>query len=388
LNNKIKNFRKLLKQIFPFQLKEERVIQKIGLVSIGVSLLIIVLIMSLFVLYTKQKLHKELISDGMTLTSMVAGYSVTELKRDDAKKLLEIVNYIGNKTGLIYSMIMDANQNIIAHTGSNYTDSTLIAKRAASSNNPLQQIYEDSRTNYTIYEFSRPLYRNGNKEGTVRLGFAPDTKPLFSDSDIRGILMAMTLFFSFVPIFYYLVRSTLRLHSISITDDLTGLYNRRGFFSLADDCLMSAKRAKKGVMLLYADLDNFKEINDTFGHDEGDRLIKETAAILKSTYRSSDIIARIGGDEFVVFPVGTDEDHVDIIADRLQKKIENFNASNNNRYKLGISTGIATYDPNSVRSIEEYLAEADDLMYKHKRSKQTVHTSSSLHVRNFPRPAG
>jgi diguanylate cyclase (GGDEF)-like protein len=316
---------------------------------------------------------------------------MNELKRDNANKLLEIVKYIGSKSGLIYSMIMDANQKIIVHTGSRYVDSTLIAKRAASSNNPLQQIYKDSRTNYTIHEFSHPLYRNGKKEGTVRLGFAPDIKPLFSDSDIRGILMVITLFFSFVPIFYYLVRSSLRFHTLSITDELTGLYNRRGFFSLANNYLMLAKRAKKGLMLLYADLDNFKEINDTFGHDEGDRVIKETAAILKSTYRTSDIIARIGGDEFVVFPVGTDKDHADIIANRLQENIGNFNARNNNRYKLGISIGIATYDPNSVQSsvqsIDELLTEADNLMYRYKNSKK-VHTRSGLHVRSSTRPRG
>jgi diguanylate cyclase (GGDEF)-like protein len=343
-------------------------------------------IMALFVMYTKQKLHKELITDGMTLTSMVAGYSVNELKRDNANKLLEIVKYIGSKRGLIYSIIMDSKQRIIAHTGSSYADSTLIAKRAASSNNPLQQTYKQNRTNYTIYEFSRPLYRNGKKEGTVRLGFAPDIIPLFSESDIRGLLMVATLFFSFVPIFYYLVRSSLRLHTLSITDELTGLYNRRGFFSLAEEHLTIAKRAKKGLMLLYADLDNFKEINDTLGHDEGDRLIKEIAAILKSTYRTSDIIARIGGDEFVVFPVGTDDDHIDIITNRLHENIDNFNNRNNNTFKLGISIGIATYNPNSVQSIDELLAEADDLMYKHKKSKKMSYTKRSFHVRSCIRP--
>jgi diguanylate cyclase (GGDEF)-like protein len=143
---------------------------------------------------------------------------------------------------------------------------------------------------------------------------------------------------------------------------------------------MSANRAEKRLMLLYADLDNLKEINDTLGHDEGDRLIKESSAILKSTFRTSDIIARIGGDEFVVFPVGNDEDHADIIADRLQENIEHFNAINNNRSKLQISTGLATYDPNSVQSINELLAQADELMYKNKQSRKKGRESSSLHT--------
>jgi len=342
--------------------------------------------MSIYVLYTKQKLQRDLISDGSALTSMVASYSVNELRRDNANKLLEVVNYTGNKSGLIYSMIIDTNQKIIAHTGSIYADSTLIAKRAASSNNPLKQIYQDSRTNHTIYEFSRPIYKNGKKEGVVRLGFSPNMNPLFSDSDIRGILLVATLFFSLVPIFYYFVRSSLRLHTLLITDELTGLYNRRGFFTLAEDCLMLAKREKKRLMMLYADLDNFKEINDMFGHEEGDRLIKETAGILKLTYRKSDIIARIGGDEFVVFPAGTDEDNIAIIANRLQENIENFNARNNNKYKLKISTGIAMYDPNSMQSIDELLAQADAQMYKHKKSKNKGYKRSGLHAKSYPCP--
>jgi diguanylate cyclase (GGDEF)-like protein len=133
---------------------------------------------------------------------------------------------------------------------------------------------------------------------------------------------------------------------------------------------MLAKREEKGAMMLYADLDNLKEINDTLGHDEGDRLIRKTADILKSTYRTSDIIARIGGDEFVVFPIGADEDQAAKTAKRLQENIENFNAKYNKRYKLRLSIGIATYDPNSVQSVDELLAKADSLMYEHKKSKK------------------
>jgi diguanylate cyclase (GGDEF)-like protein len=342
--------------------------------------------MSLVVLYTKQKNHEELISHGLTLTSMVSNYSETELQSENANKLLEIVKYTGSHSGLIYSIIMDTNQQMIAHTDSRYVDNTLIAKRAASSNNSLQQMYTDSRTNYTIYEFSRTIYKSGNKLGIVRLGFAPDINPLFSVSEIRVLLLVVTLFFSLVPIFYYLLRHFMQLHALSITDELTGLYNRRGFFTLAQDCLQLAKRSQKGVMLLYADLDNMKETNDTLGHEKGDRLIQETAAILKSTYRTSDIIARIGGDEFVVFPVGTDEDHSATIANRLQENIDKFNAQAKNRYTLRISTGVATYDPHSVQSIDELLNQADSLMYQNKERKKKGHTGSGLHVKRDPCP--
>jgi hypothetical protein len=191
---------KLLKKTSHFQLKEEKFIQKIGLISIGASLIIIVSIVTLFVLYTNHKRQKELIADGLSLTSMVARYSVNELKRDNANKLLEVVNYAGSKSGLIYSIIIDINKKIITHTDSRYVDNSLIAKRAASANNPLKQVYNDPGTKHTIYEFSHPIYENGKKEGTVRLGFAPGINPLFSNSDMRGILLVATLFFSLVPI--------------------------------------------------------------------------------------------------------------------------------------------------------------------------------------------
>ena len=116
-------------------------------------------------------------------------------------------------------------------------------------------------------------------------------------------------------------------------------------------------------------------------------IVTFTAAILKSTYRTSDIIARIGGDEFVVFPVGTDEDHITKIANRLQKNIENFNARPNNKFTLKISIGIATYDPNSLQSIDELLKQADSLMYQHKQSKKKEEdTGSGLHGKPDPCP--
>ncbi|MHA2123177.1 MAG: diguanylate cyclase, partial [Promethearchaeota archaeon] len=94
------------------------------------------------------------------------------------------------------------------------------------------------------------------------------------------------------------------LRSLSLTDQLTGLYNRRGFITLADQYLKVLDRQKQGIFLLYADLDRLKWINDELGHNEGDRAIVQTAKILRDNYRKSDVIARMGGDEFVVLPVG------------------------------------------------------------------------------------
>jgi len=156
----------------------------------------------------------------------------------------------------------------------------------------------------------------------------------------------------------------------SITDELTGLYNRRGFFTLAEEFLKLDKRQKKGVFLLYADLDHLKSINDTLGHQEGDLALIDVAHILKATYRESDVIARIGGDEWVVLPVGTTGDNIEKITDRLQTNIRHHNATKKRNYTLSVSVGIAWYDPGNPCSIDELIARADREMYEQKRLKR------------------
>jgi diguanylate cyclase (GGDEF)-like protein/PAS domain S-box-containing protein len=160
------------------------------------------------------------------------------------------------------------------------------------------------------------------------------------------------------------------LRTLSLTDELTGLYNRRGFFTLTDQFLKLARRQKKGIFMLYADIDSLKEINDTFGHKEGDTVLIETAEILKKNYRESDIIARIGGDEFVVIPIGTTGDNIDIITSRFEKSVEIYNSKSKREYNLSLSYGLAYYDPENPCSIDELLIQADKTMYEHKRYKK------------------
>jgi len=161
-----------------------------------------------------------------------------------------------------------------------------------------------------------------------------------------------------------------KLHVLSLTDELTGIYNRRGFFTLAEQVLKLCKRQKKGVYMLYADIDNLKKINDTFGHKEGDFALIEIADILKKSYRDSDIAARIGGDEFVVIPIGTTGDNIELIISRLQKAIEIHNSKGNRKYKLSVSIGVTYYDPEYPCSIDELLLKVDKLMYEQKSQKQ------------------
>lgn len=159
------------------------------------------------------------------------------------------------------------------------------------------------------------------------------------------------------------------MRALSLTDELTGLYNRRGFVTLAQQQLKLANRTKRGMLVLFADLDKMKWINDAFGHREGDLALIETAGILKDSFRDSDIIARISGDEFAVVAMEATPDHAALLESRLGQKVDEHNAKGKRDYNLSISVGIAYYDPEKPCSIDELLNEADVLMYQNKWAK-------------------
>ncbi len=161
-----------------------------------------------------------------------------------------------------------------------------------------------------------------------------------------------------------------KMHSLLLTDELTGLYNRRGFFTLGEYQLKIAKRQPSGIYMLYADLDNLKGINDTWGHQAGDIALFAIANILKNNYRQSDVIARIGGDEFVVIPGGNANDDIEKIIERLHDAIKIHNLQSNRNYQLSISAGLAFFDPANPCSLDELLAQGDKSMYERKRNKQ------------------
>ena len=163
-----------------------------------------------------------------------------------------------------------------------------------------------------------------------------------------------------------------KLRSMSVTDELTGLYNRRGFFTLAEQELRMAKRLEKSIFLFFLDIDNLKEINDQFGHVEGDMMILETANILRRTFRQSDTIARIGGDEFVIVLNGVKISDSEIVIMRLQKNLDETNEALKRGYRLSLSIGMSFYDPENPRSIDELISEADKSMYEQKKYKQII----------------
>ncbi len=160
------------------------------------------------------------------------------------------------------------------------------------------------------------------------------------------------------------------LRDAVLTDDLTGLYNRKGFVTLVDHYIRIAERQKRNLYLLFADVDDLKAINDVFGHGVGDETLRNTANILKNTFRESDIVARVGGDEFIAIPIGSSQRDVNRVVSRLQRELALFNSTRNSQPFLSISYGVSCYCPERPCSVEELLLRADQSMYEQKRLKK------------------
>jgi diguanylate cyclase (GGDEF)-like protein len=161
----------------------------------------------------------------------------------------------------------------------------------------------------------------------------------------------------------------LEVHALSLTDGLTGLYNRRGFVTLSEQQLKVARHSGRGLILVYADLDRLKHINDNFGHQAGDEALVQTAEILERTFRASDILGRIGGDEFSALAIRGSDEGLHAIPERLQKIAAEYNAAKPRPWKLSISTGAMYFDPKQELSIEDMMKRADQVMYQQKRSR-------------------
>jgi diguanylate cyclase (GGDEF)-like protein/PAS domain S-box-containing protein len=160
------------------------------------------------------------------------------------------------------------------------------------------------------------------------------------------------------------------IRNLSMTDELTGLYNRRGFTLLAVQEVKLAHRKKRSMLLYFGDVDNLKTINDIHGHAQGDQALQEISTILKGTFREADIVARIGGDEFVVLAVDASMESVDIPTNRIQSFLEKGNHQDDRPYQLSFSLGMAHYDPEAPSTVGEMIAQADGRMYQEKKEKK------------------
>jgi diguanylate cyclase (GGDEF)-like protein len=160
-----------------------------------------------------------------------------------------------------------------------------------------------------------------------------------------------------------------RLEALAIKDELTGLYNRRGFFLMAEQAIKASDRSTMRCSLIFADVDGLKTVNDTYGHHSGDEMIKAVADVLQSHFRKSDIVARVGGDEFCVLVIDPDENLISL-NERLKSEFKGLNQTGNWPYQINISFGSVMSELKPTTNLEDLVNKADKLMYEDKSSKK------------------
>ncbi len=161
-----------------------------------------------------------------------------------------------------------------------------------------------------------------------------------------------------------------RLQHQAERDALTGLYNRRGFGGHAKHHLALAERTKSPFSVLAMDLDSFKQINDTFGHDIGDEALVEIASLLTEVARDSDVVARLGGDEFTVLLANTAKQDAENFISRFRALLDSANADGERDFMLSTSIGIASWSPDSPSSLATLMRSADSALYADKRARK------------------
>jgi diguanylate cyclase (GGDEF)-like protein len=199
---------------------------------------------------------------------------------------------------------------------------------------------------------------NGSKLGTLCL---IDVKPRDLDAEECELLRDLAR----------MAEQELAAVQLATLDDLTLLSNRRGFEALAQHALNVCKRMARPATLLFFDLNDFKQINDTFGHAEGDRALQTFGDVLRTALRESDVIGRLGGDEFVALLTNADSTETQEATQRLTQLLDARNEEAQRGYRIRYSVGQTAYDPAHHGSIAELLAAADAAMYSHKQASKS-----------------
>jgi diguanylate cyclase (GGDEF)-like protein len=205
---------------------------------------------------------------------------------------------------------------------------------------------------YAGYPLTVP---NGNKMGTLCL---IDTKPRDLDEEERALLRDLA----------EMAEQELAAVQIASMDELTLLSNRRGFKQLAQHALDACARLERPATLLFFDLNDFKQINDLYGHAEGDSALKTFADVLRIAFRESDVVGRLGGDEFVALLTGSSHIETTAIMARLKDILEERNATLHRGYAIRFSVGQIEYDAKRHETVDRLLADADSAMYVHKQA--------------------
>lgn len=169
-----------------------------------------------------------------------------------------------------------------------------------------------------------------------------------------------------------LERANAEIQHLSVTDEMTRLYNRRGFYVLAEQMLKEAQRRQLECMLAYIDVDGLKRVNDTYGHDVGDQMIAAMADVLRKTLRQSDIIARMGGDEFCMIALLEDRGDAETLENRLQAELDRHNRESGALYALSASIGMVCIYIDADTRLDALISLADAQMYAQKQSRRLL----------------
>jgi diguanylate cyclase (GGDEF)-like protein/PAS domain S-box-containing protein len=163
-----------------------------------------------------------------------------------------------------------------------------------------------------------------------------------------------------------------RLRDLSLRDELTQLYNRRGFLEVANQARLQSQRDGRRAALVFIDLNGMKRINDELGHEVGDDLLRDAADVIRHSMRDADVVARLGGDEFVIFSLDLDDSGLEALRKRLRERADALVAERARPYRISMSVGAAYNEPASGRSLEDLLEIADAAMYETKRARQAA----------------
>ncbi|MCV2886671.1 sensor domain-containing diguanylate cyclase [Aestuariibacter sp. AA17] len=231
-------------------------------------------------------------------------------------------------------------------------------KDARFNDNPLVK----SDPNIRFYAGVPLRMSNGEKIGTLCL---IDKKPRQLNAEDVSLLEDLAT----------MVEQEIASMQLATIDDLTKISNRRGFFALAERALTFCKRSQRPASLILFDLDDFKPINDTHGHAEGDAALIAFADMMQQGFRESDVFARLGGDEFVALLTNSDAGDVEDILTRFSHLLDEYNKHNPKPYTLSFSAGVANIPHDSEYDLASHIAIADENMYKEKlRKKDSTNT--------------
>jgi len=224
-------------------------------------------------------------------------------------------------------------------------------------------------TSFAEFELRRVDGRRFWVRDHCRAAVGPDGKVRYLDGILVDITERKRAEAKLRTTLQKLRRANEDLASLSLADDLTGLNNRRGFFTLGRQLLRIAVREKKQVFLAFIDVDSLKEVNDACGHPVGDQALRSVAHILRQTLRAADISGRIGGDEFAVLAMRPRRSREQAMLRRLEAKVREFNRRGSLPCPLSLSMGIVRYDCRRFVTLEDFLAHADRVMYEKKKSQ-------------------